>query len=169
MKFFFFTFLLILSFLTYSGEIANYKIKKGKLHKGGNVKVEILPVPGTFKVKMTYDVQKKDFVPVPSKLLKGKTVMEFPEKFRTEEGYRELEHKQIMEIPKARLKFIRRINHLGGKHSYVIKVLPKNNKTEIDITYGPHLPNVGWSKVVITFISSIPLLDGYEIEAELKE
>lgn len=158
-----------LSILSHAEDSAEYKIKKGKLHKGGDVKVDILPDPDTFKVRMSYDVEKKDFVPVPSKVLKGKTVMEFPEKFQTEEGYRELEHKKVMDIPKARLKFVRRINHLGGKRSYVLKVLPSNNKTVIDITYNPDLPSVGWSKVVITFISSIPLLDGYEIEAVVKE
>lgn len=160
--------MLILTSIVHAEDSADYKIKKGKLHKGGKVQVEILPETDTFKVKMTYDVEKKNLVPVPSSLLEGKTIMEFPEQFRTEEGYIELERKKVMDIPKARLKFVRRINLLKGGRAYVLKVLPTNNKTEIDITYNPALPSVGWSKVVITFISPIPVLDGYEIVAEIK-
>lgn len=158
--------LLLLAASSFGSDRADYEIKKGKLHKGGDVKVEILPDPTKFKVKMTFDVEKKEFVPVPSKLLKGKTVMEFPEEFRTEDGYIELERKKEMDIPKAKLRFVRRINLLHNRRAYQIKVLPTNNKTEIDITYNPDLPSVGWSKVKITFISRIPLLDGYEIVAE---
>lgn len=158
--------LLLLAASSFGSDSADYEIKKGKLHKGGDVKVEILPDREKFKVKMTFDVEKKEFVPVPSSLLKGKTVMEFPEAFRTEDGYIELERKKEMDIPKARLKFVRRINLLNNRRAYQIKVLPTNNKTEIDITYNPDLPSVGWSKVKITFISRIPLLDGYEIVAE---
>lgn len=151
---------------SFGNDSADYEIKKGKLHKGGDVKVEILPDTTKFKVKMTFDVEKKEFVPVPSRLLRGKTVMEFPEEFRTEDGYIELERKKEMDIPKAKLKFVRRINLLNNRKAYQIKVLPTNNKTEIDITYNPELPSVGWAKVKITFISRIPLLDGYEIVAE---
>lgn len=160
---------LLLAASSFGNDTADYEIKKGKLHKGGDVKVEILPDQEKFKVKMSYDVEKKDFVPVPSKLLKGKTIMEFPEQFRTEDGYIELERKKEMDIPKAKLKFVRRINLLDDKKAYQIKVLPTNNKTEIDITYNPDVPSVGWSKVKITFISRIPLLDGYEIVAEFDE
>lgn len=70
---------------------ANYNVLAGKLHKSGKVRVHILPETAKFKVQMDYDVKKKDWVPVPSKLLKGKTVMEFPDEFKTEAGYQNLE------------------------------------------------------------------------------
>lgn len=152
-----------------SATSANYKVKKGKLHEGGKVLVEILPEKAKFKVQMTYAVKKKKFVPVPDKLLKGDTIMEFPKEFRTEKGYKNLEAEKSMEIPKARLQFIKRVDMPGQKmQAYLLKVLPKNKKTEIEILYHPTLPAVGWDRVEITFISKIPLLDGYEVKAQLK-
>lgn len=148
---------------------ADYKIKKGKLHEGGKVHVEILPVPHKFEVQMTFAVKKKKYVPVPEKLLKGETTMEFPEEFRTEKGYKHLEKAKTLEIPKAKLEFVRRIPMPNlKKEAYLLKVLPNNKKTEIEILYHPSLPSVGWEKVEITFISKIPLLDGYEVKAVLR-
>lgn len=146
---------------------ANYKVLTGQFHKSGKVKVSILPVPEKFKVQMDYNVKKKDWVPVPSKLLQGKTVMEFPEEFRTEAGYKHLEETKSMQIPKAVLKFVKRADFGSLKNAYFIRVLPTNKKTKIDIVYHPSLPSVGWEKVQITFISKIPLLNGYELVAKL--
>lgn len=151
-----------------SATFADYKIQKGKLHEGGKVHVEILPMKERFKVEMTFAVNKKKYVPVPDKLLKGKTIMEFPDEFRTEKGYKHLEQAKIIDIPKARLQFIKRMPLPNFKTAgYLLKVLPTNKKTEIEILYHPKLPSVGWEKVEITFISKIPLLDGYEVKAQL--
>lgn len=146
---------------------ADYKVLAGQLHKSGKVKVQILPETAKYKVQMDYNVKKKDWVPVPSKLLKGKTVMEFPEEFRTETGYQNLEKQKSMQIPKAVLKFVKKADFGNLKNAYFIQVLPTNKKTKIDIIYHPSLPSVGWEKVQITFISKIPLLDGYELIAKL--
>lgn len=152
-----------------SATFADYKITKGKLHEGGKVHVEILPETDKYKVQMTFAVHKKKMVPVPAKLLKGETVMEFPQEFRTEKGYKHLEKDKTMEIPKAHLQFVRRVDIPGQKkQAYLLKVLPTNKKTEIEILYHPNLPAVGWEKVEITFISKIPILDGYEVKAQLK-
>ena len=91
MKVFLFTFLLSLPLL--ASNSADYKVKPGKLHKKGKVVVNILPDIEKYRVKMDYDVKKKDYVPVPEKLLRGTTIMEFPKQFRTEAGYKELEKK----------------------------------------------------------------------------
>lgn len=148
---------------------ADYKIKKGKLHEGGNVHVEILPESEKFKVQMTFAVKKKKYVPVPDKLLKGDTTMEFPEEFRTEKGYKHLEQAKTLEIPKAQLQFVKRVHLANFKtDAYLLKVLPKNKKTEIEILYHPSLPSVGWERVDITFISKIPILNGYEVKAEIR-
>lgn len=147
---------------------ADYKVLPGKFHKSGSVKVSILPVPEKFKVQMDYAVKKKDWVPVPAKLLKGKSVMEFPEDFRTETGYQNLEKQKSMTIPKAVLKFVKRADFGNLKNAYFLQVLPTNKKTKIDIVYHPSLPSVGWEKVKITFISKIPLLNGYVLVAKLK-
>ncbi|MFL5783054.1 MAG: hypothetical protein ACJ76H_00510 [Bacteriovoracaceae bacterium] len=165
-KFFFF---LLFIPLAYGSNSANYKVLPGKLHKKGKVIVNILPDQETYRVKMDFNVKKKDFVPVPSKLLKGSTIMEFPDKFRTEAGYKELQKKGKIEIHNAELRFVKRADYHGLKDAYFIEVKPKNKKSRIDIIYHPSLPSVGWEKVEITFLSKIPVLDGYELEAVLKE
>lgn len=159
---------LILFMIQSNAFSADYRVREGQLHKGGKVEVHILSIPDKFKVQMDYDVKKKPWVPVPSKLLKGKTVMEFPEQFKTEEGYQNLQREGSMEIPKAKLKFVKRMNVGNLKDAYLIEVLPTNKKSKIEITYHPKLPAVGWSKVEITFLSNIPILNGYEIIADLK-
>jgi hypothetical protein len=74
-----------------------------------------------------------------------------------------------MDIPKARLEFLKRVEIPDQKTAaYLLKVMPTNKKTEIEILYHPKNPSVGWEKVDITFISNIPLLNGYEVKAELK-
>lgn len=118
---------------------------------------------------MDFDVKRKDFVPVPAKLLKGSSIMEFPNEFRTEAGYKNLEKKKTLEIPKAHLIFIKRIDVANLKGAYLFEIHPKNKKSKIDVVYHPSLPAVGWNMVKITFISSIPILGGYELVAELAQ
>ncbi len=118
---------------------------------------------------MDFDVKKKEFVPVPGKLLRGSTIMEFPNEFRTEKGYKNLEKKKNISIHKANLRFLKRANVGNLKAAYFFEVLPTNKKSRIKIIYHPKLPSVGWLKVDITFLSEIPVLNGYELEAKLKE
>jgi hypothetical protein len=155
--------------LAIAANSANYKVKPGKLHRKGKVIVNILPDTEQYRVKMDFDVKKKDYVPVPAKLLRGSTVMEFPKKFRTEAGYKELEKKKIMSIHKAELRFLKRSDVGSLKKAYFFEVRPTNKKSKIEIIYHPSLPSVGWLEVDITFLSSIPVLDGYELEAVLKQ
>lgn len=147
---------------------AYYQVKAGTLHRGGKIKVSVLPIPDKYKVLMEYNVKRKEWVPVPKSLLNGKKEMEFPKQFETVKGYEELEQKKTMDIPKAKLVFVSRVDVGDLKQAYKLQVLPTNKKSKIDIIYHPSLPSVGWKKVVITFISNIPLLDGYELQAELK-
>lgn len=155
--------------LAMAANSANYKVKPGKLHRKGKVIVNILPDAEQYRVKMDFDVKKKDFVPVPGKLLRGSTVMEFPKKFRTEAGYKELEKKKSISIHKAELHFQKRADVGNLKDAYFFEVRPTNKKSKIDIIYHPSLPSVGWLEVDITFLSNIPVLDGYELEAVLKQ
>lgn len=155
--------------LALAANSANFKVKPGKLHRKGKVIVNILPDTEKFRVKMDFDVKKKDYVPVPAKLLRGSTVMEFPKKFRTEAGYKELEKKKDMSIYKADLHFVKKGNVGTLKDAYFFEVRPTNKKSKIDIIYHPSLPSVGWLEVDITFLSNIPVLDGYELEAVLKQ
>lgn len=159
---------LTLTGFSLAGNSADFRVKPGALHRKGKVIVKIVPDPEKYRVKMDYNVTKKEFVPVPGKLLRGSTIMEFPQKFRTEEGYKELQEKRVMDIHKAQLIFVKRADVDGLKNAYFFEVRPTNKKSKIDIIYHPDLPSVGWLEVDITFLSSIPILDGYELEAKLK-
>lgn len=163
-----FLFSLLLPFAM-AANSANYQVRPGMLHRKGKVIVNILPDIEQYRVKMDFNVKKKEFVPVPSKLLRGSTVMEFPKKFRTEAGYKELEKKKVMAIHKAELRFIKRSDVGKLKDAYFFEVRPTNKKSKIEIIYHPDLPSVGWLEVDITFLSNIPVLDGYELEARLKQ
>lgn len=147
---------------------AQYTLREGKLHKGGVASVEVLPHDSLFIVKMDYEVFKRSWVPAPAEALKGDTVLELPTQFKDERGYLELETLGSMSIPDAELKFIRRTN-LGKYHdAYEALVLPKNGKTKIEVIYHPNVPGAGWAQVRITFISNVPLLNGYQAIADLK-
>lgn len=153
--------------LSISCVAAVFQVSPGKLHRKGKVVVTILPDKTKYMVEMKYNVKKKNFVPVPQKLLEGTKVMEFPQIFRTEAGYKELEAKKHMDIPKADLVFTRRGDIGDLKGAYFFEVKPTNKKSKIDIIYHPSLPGTGWLAVDITFLSKFPILDGYKLKAEL--
>lgn len=160
--------LFLVTITSFAQEKANYLVSPGMLHTKGAIMIEVLPDPIKYKVQINFDVKKKSLVPVPSKLLKGKTAIEFPSEFRTEAGYKILEQRKKMEVPKAILKFVKRADFKDLKDAYFIEVRPTNKKSKIDIVYHPSLPAVGWSRVQLTFLSNIPVLNGYELEALLK-
>ncbi|MES2526468.1 MAG: hypothetical protein V4598_05250 [Bdellovibrionota bacterium] len=163
--------LLVLSLfpVAFAANSADYQVQPGKLHRKGKVIVNILPDPEKYRVKMDFNVKKKDYVPVPGKLLRGTTIMEFPKEFRTEKGYKNLEKKKKISIHKADLQFIKRADVGKLKDAYFFEVRPTNKKSKIEIIYHPTLPSVGWLEVDITFLSEIPVLNGYELEAKLRQ
>lgn len=153
---------------TMAADIANYHILKGKLHSGGKAQVEITEnSPERFVAKMTYEIYKKILVPIPDDVLKGENIIELPPEFRDERGYMELETKGTMEIEKAKLQFIKRVKWMDYKDAYQILILPKNGKSKIEVTYHPSVPAAGWGRVIVTFISNVPILNGYQAFIEL--
>lgn len=161
-------FLLFFIMTTAHAQHADYSIRPGKLHKGGSAWVEVQPETDKFTVKMTYEIIKKAWVPVPSQHLKGETILDFPPEFRDESGYLELESQGTMDLPNAHLRFLRRTIIGNKQNAYQLLVLPNNGKSKIEIIYHPELPAVGWGNVRITFISEVPLLNGYEVILDLK-
>lgn len=164
----FLTFLLITTTALAAPDKATYHVLKGKLHSGG--KAQVLITENTserFVAQMNYEIYKKILVPVPDDALKGETVIELPPAFRDERGYLELETKGSMEIEKAKLQFIKRVKWRNFKDAYQVMILPKNGKSKIEATYHPSVPAAGWGRVVVTFISKVPLLNGYQAEIEL--
>jgi hypothetical protein len=74
-----------------------------------------------------------------------------------------------MKIAKAQLIFKKRADAGKYKNAYFFEVRPTNKKSKVEIIYHPDIPSVGWLEVDITFLSNIPILDGYELKARLKE
>lgn len=149
-------------------ESASYHILKGRLHKGGTAKVEITEKDKTkFSARMSYDIKKKALVPIPKKVLQGETVIELPPEFKDTRGYAMLEKKGFMEVKKARLQFIKRMNWNGKDNAYDILIKPHNGKSMIEVVYHPSLPAAGWGQVIITFLSPYPILNGYKAIIEL--
>lgn len=149
-------------------ESADYHILRGTLHKGGAAKIVILEkTKKKFSAKMSYKLEKKMLVPVPKKVLEGETVINFPPEFKDKRGYANLEKKGFMEIENARLQFIKRMTWNGKEGAYDILIQPHNGKSQIEVIYHPSLPAAGWGKVVITFISPYPILNGYHAVIEL--
>jgi hypothetical protein len=147
---------------------AEYKVDAGRLHKRGTAQITVLPSTSTYQVKLSYKLKEKDFIPVPKKFLNDERIMEFPADFRTVTGYSQLEATKKMDTPKAELVFLKRGDFAGLKNAYFVEVRPKNNKSHISLVYHPSLPDAGWQQVKIKMISKIPVLDGYELVANLK-
>lgn len=149
-------------------ESASYHILKGSLHKGGAAHIEVTEkTKQKFSAKMSYDIKKKALAPIPKKVLKGETLIELPPEFKDKTGYAKLEKKGFMEVPKARLQFIKRMSWKGKEGAYDILIIPHNGKSRIEVVYHPSLPAAGWGQVVITFISPYPILNGYKTVIEL--
>lgn len=149
---------------------ANYKILEGKLHKGGIASVTVTESSKSFTLRMSYRLQKKELVPVPSKHLAGETTITLPTQFKDERGYLELEQKKVMDVDGAKLTYLGRTSidkKLDDAHRILVNL--KNGKGKIEVVYHPQLPEAGWHKLTMTFISSIPLLNGYRVVGELSK
>ncbi|MFP5490125.1 MAG: hypothetical protein ACLGG0_01390 [Bacteriovoracia bacterium] len=160
--------LFLVSFASWANSVAQYRILEGKLHKGGTASVEVLADPVLFKTLMTYDIKKKSWAPIPSSALKGDSQVDLPELFKDERGYLELELKGEMEVDDGLLKYVRRTQWRDLKDAHLVQVFPKNGRSRMDIIYHPTLPGAGWGWIKVVFISSIPLLNGYEAQMELR-
>lgn len=154
--------------LSVAADIANYHILKGKLHSGGKAQVEITEnSQDKFVAKMNYEIYKKILIPIPDDVLKGENIITLPPEFRDERGYMELAIKGTMEIEKARLQFIKRAKWKNFNDAYQIVIFPKNGKSKIEVLYHPSVPAAGWGRVLVTFISNAPILNGYQAYIEL--
>lgn len=160
--------LITLLFSQFTWAKANYKLTEGKLHKGGSATVTVVEKSKTFTLKMTYRLQKKGYVPVPDKHLAGETIVDLPSQFKDERGYLELEQKKTMQVDGAKLTYLGRIaidKQLDDAHRILVTL--KNGRGKIEVVYHPQLPEAGWHKLTMTFISDIPLLNGYRVVGEL--
>lgn len=154
----------------FAGPVANYQIEKGKLHTGGTARVEVLESSAEkFVAKLNYHIQKKILVPIPEDQLQGETIFEFPPEFRDERGYLELETKGSIELEKARIQFVKKVSFRGLKDAYQILILPKNGRSKVEVVYHPSIRAAGWGKILVTFINSVPIFNGYQINIEIAD
>ncbi len=161
-------YIFLCSTISFASSKADYLISEGRLHKGGTAIIEVIENSDeNFTVKMSYQLLRKILVPIPNSVLKGETSIVLPSEFSDERGYLELETRGSMDIKDARIQFLNKVDFRGLKGAYRILVLPKNGKAKIEIIYHSSLPATGWGKILITFTSAIPVLNGYKIQTEL--
>ncbi len=169
MKFLILCFLFSLTALA-AIETLNFKIIPGKFHQGGKASAFLLStddVKNVMLVKLDYEVYKKAMVPVPSEYLKGSVEQELPLIFIDERGFLKLEVDKKMDLPDATLVHMGRVKLGALDNAHQVRIIAKNGRSEIDVYFHPHLPELGWGKVRILLHTPIPLLRDYSLEALL--
>ena len=161
---------LFMSLNAMATESSTFKILPGKLHKGGSLVATQNQTDHADEmvIDMSYQITKKDFVPVPSQYLKGTYQQKLPALFQDERGYLDLERAKSMRIQDANVMHLGRTT-LGQFHdAHLIKILPDNKKSEILITYHPSIEGLGWDNLKLTLHTDLPLLNDYRLEGQLK-
>lgn len=166
-----FVFLMICSAIAASG-VLHFTVLPGKLHQGGKAAAQLISINKTnqtMTVNLAYEIYKKVLVPVPDEYLKGSDKQELPLEFIDERGYLNLEINKTMDLPEATLVHLGRVTVGQHKNGHHVRIVAKNGKSETEVFFHPHLPELGWGKVRITLHTPIPLLKNYSMEAVLKE
>lgn len=163
---------LLVSFSAFASiDMIKFKILPGKFHQGGKASASLLSTDtqrSVMVVKLEYEVFKKALVPVPNEYLKGGLDQELPLEFSDERGYLNLEAHGTMELPEATLIHLGRVTvgtNLQGHH---VRIKAKNGRSETDVYYHPHIPELGWGKVGLLLHTPIPMLKDYALEAVLE-
>jgi len=79
-----------------------------------------------------------------------------------------LETKKTMELPDATLIHLGRSSVAGLENGHLVKIKARNGKSETDIYYHPHLPEMGWGRVKLTIFTPLPIFSNYMMEAVLE-
>ncbi len=148
---------------------STFAILPGKLHKGGQLTATASEsdIPGMIRIKVEYEITKKNIVPVPSGYLSGTYEQLLPEEFLKEEGYLELEEVGAIEAEGATIIHQGRIPDRTHADAHLIQIIPDNGKYEFHLVYHPGNPGLGWDQVKLILRTGIPLLGNYWIEGEL--
>lgn len=155
-----------------ASDAMNFKIIPGKLHQGGKASADLLTTnkeKGVMVVKLAYEVYKKALVPVPDEYLKGSVDQELPLEFIDERGYLNLENSKTLELDDAILVHMGRSVVAGHGNGHHVRIKAKNGRSETDVYFHPHLPELGWGKVRLVLHTPIPMLKNYSMEAVLKD
>jgi hypothetical protein len=167
-------FYLLLSGLLYSfsafatfGELY-FVINPGGFHRGGSATAKISSVDevnGVMNAQIDYVISPRSGIPFPEKYEKGSRTEVLPLDFRYEYGFRDLEAKGEIELPKAWIKHLGRVDWGKFKGAHKIEMRAKNNLSIIEIIYHPDISYLGWAQVTIKLLNTIPTRKVYLVEA----
>lgn len=146
---------------------ASYHFTQGTLHQGGRATLEVLNDPYVFKIHFSYSLEKKLLIPVPENYLKGKFTIELPSQFKEEAGYLELEKIKTMDTPKAKLLHEGRSDFYELTGAHLVHIILHNGRGEAQVLYHPFLPAVGWGEIRMIIKTDLPLLNNYNLIAEM--
>lgn len=149
-------------------EQITHTVARGKHHKGGEIIIEtIRSNEDSFTARLKYSLKKKFYIPISNEKLKGELEQTLPTSFATLEGYLGLEMNGAMELEKARIEFVERVDVGQFYDSFHFVILPHNKKWKADIWYHPDVDSIGWHQSKIT-VYTIPILGEYELTSRLK-
>ena len=168
MKKILFSLILLFSSLTFSEEII-HDVKRGKHHKSGEVRIETIENGSdSFTAKLKYKIKKKFYIPISNRKLQGELEQKLPNNFSSLEGYLSLEETGSLELEKATIKFIKRVDIGEYYGSFQFQIIPRNNKWKATIWYHPDVKSLGWHRSEIT-IFAIPVLGKYVVNSYLRK
>jgi len=161
------TVLLLMSQMSFSKAIV-HSISRGKLHKGGTITISIQnKTEDSFFALLKYDLKVKALVPIPKKFLKGDLLQPLPISFESEYGYLQLEEAGKMDVTKAKLVHMGRVDMKSYPNAHKVKIIPTNNQWVGVIYYHPSVDSIGWLRAEITLID-IPIVGDYPVLSTLK-
>jgi hypothetical protein len=152
-----------------NSDFENYNISPGSLHKGGSAKVSSKLNPNDqnkLDIKIDFEIIKKPFAPVPSEWLKGSLVETYPEKFRHEDFYIELEQRGSMSYEKMQFTHLGRADIGSYENCHKIRIVVKGGDVDVHIEtyYHPAIGHAGWVEFDL-IITRIPIIKQYKMHA----
>jgi hypothetical protein len=161
----------LLSLSTFAApDTLNFRITPGKFHLGGKAAARIVSTntdKDIMQVMLSYEITKRPLVPAPEEYLKGSEKQDLPLEFIDERGYLNLEAKGPLKLPDATVYHLGRVKDGSRSNAHRVKIVATNGKSETEITYHPHIPELGWVRVKLTIFTPLPLFKSYTMEAVL--
>jgi hypothetical protein len=144
------------------------KVTRGKLHKGGYVKLESQNIASSTtqtKILINYEIYKKNLIPKQfNKYLTGTYAQNIPSVFQYNSGYLDLQKSRKKLVRQAVLYHKGRVNVGRYYQAHKVLLVADNGKSELTFYYHPKAPGLGWFKVHLK-IKKIPVLKTYQLTA----
>ena len=144
------------------------KVTRGKLHKGGYVKLESRNIPSSTtqtKIHINYEIYKKNFIPKQfKKYLTGTYTQNIPSVYQYNSGYLDLEKSKKQNVREAVLYHQGRVNVGRYYQAHKVLLVADNGKSELTFYYHPKASGLGWFKIHLK-VKKIPVLRTYQLTA----